>query len=210
MILASIRKAKKMGVYKQPNYDRDLYRKVKEQVDKANARLRNLDKAGEYYSWASKKLFDRLDTQTLKVLQKARKGGKILGINLTKTLTNTQLIAIEKATRQFLVSKTSTIKGIKGVKTSTISAIKSSLSYEDGKKVSEEDASFYYQMLGESDFDYFADKIGASTLWTLIDSAIEDNSSMNNWIKTLSNYIDFEQDSDVRNKAIALYSKYIT
>lgn len=207
--MASIRKAKKLGVYKQVDYDRDLYRRVKEQVDKANARLRNLEKAGEYNSWASKKLFDRLDTQTLKVLQRYRKGGKIERINLTRQLTNTQLIAIEKATRQFLVSKTSTIKGIKNVKSSTIKAIQTTLSEEDATKVTEEDAQFYYKMLGESDFDFFADKIGASTLWTLIDSAKENNSSLNSWINTLSNYIEFQEDADVRDMAINLYNKYI-
>lgn len=207
--MASIRKAKKLGVYKQVDYDRDLFRRVKEQVDKANARLRNLEKAGEYNSWASKKLFDRLDTQTLKVLQRYRKGGKIERINLTRQLTNTQLIAIEKATRQFLVSKTSTIKGIKNVKTSTIKAIQTTLSEEDAVKVTEEDAQFYYKMLGESDFDFFADKIGASTLWTLIDSAKESNSSLNSWINTLSNYIEFKEDADVRDMAINLYNKYI-
>lgn len=198
-----------MGVYKKVDYDRDLYRRVKEQVDKANARLRNLEKAGEYNSWASKKLFDRLDTQTLKVLQRYRKGGKIERINLTRQLTNTQLIAIEKATRQFLVSKTSTIKGIRNVKTSTIKAIQTTLSEEDAVKVTEEDAQFYYKMLGESDFDFFADKIGASTLWTLIDSAKESNSSLNSWINTLSNYIEFKEDADVRDMAINLYNKYI-
>ena len=207
--MASIRKAKKMGVYRQPNYDRDLYAKVKEQVDKANARLRNLAKSGEFGTWASKKLFDRLDTQTLKVLKRYRKGGGIEKINLTKTLTNTQLIALEKATRQFLVSKTSTIKGIKSVKTSTIESIKRTLSEEDAEKVTEQDAEFYYKMLGEKDFDFFADKIGASTLWTLIDSAKEDDSSLHSWVKTLENYIDFQEDADVRNMAINLFNKYI-
>lgn len=207
--MASIRKAKKLGIYKKVDYDKQLYARVKIEVDKANARLRSLEKTGNYNSYASKKLFDRLDTQTLKVLSKYRKGGKISGINLTRQLTNTQLVAIEKAVRQFLVSSTSTPKGIRNVKQATIKAIKTTLSEEDSAKVTEEDAEFYYKMLGENDFDYFADKIGASTLWTLIDSAKEENSTQSSWINTLSSYVDFSQDADVREKAINLYNKYI-
>lgn len=207
--MASIRKAKKLGIYKKVDYDKQLYARVKLEVDKANARLRSLEKTGNYNSYASKKLFDRLDTQTLKVLSKYRKGGKISGINLTRQLTNTQLVAIEKAVRQFLVSSTSTPKGIRNVKQATIKAIKTTLSEEDSAKVTEEDAEFYYKMLGENDFDYFADKIGASTLWTLIDSAKEENSTQSSWINTLSSYVDFSQDADVREKAINLYNKYI-
>lgn len=207
--MASIRKAKKMGVYKKVDYNKDLYRKVKEQVDKANARLRSLEKSGDYYSYASKKLFDRLDTQTLKVLSRYRKGGKISRINLTRSLTNTQLIAIEKATKQFLVSQTSTPKGIRKVQDSTIKSIQTTLSEEDALKVTEADAEFYYKMLGDNDFDYFSDKIGASTLWTLIDSAVDGGETESQWISTLSRYINFSEDADVREKAISLYNKYI-
>lgn len=208
--MASIRKAKKLGIYKKPSFNKDLYQDVKMQIEKVNKRLRSLERTGNYSSYASKKLFNRLDSETIKALQKTRKGKIVKGVKLPPTgLTNTQLIAVQKATRQFLVSKTSTPRGIQNVKASVIDAIKRTMSEDDARKISDEDAQFYFDMLGESDFDYFSDKIGASTLWTLIDTAIEKNHSQNTWLKTLNNYINFENDADVREKAINLYSKYI-
>lgn len=207
--MTSIRKAKKLGIYKKPSFNNTLYRDVKEQVDKANKRLRQLEKTGNYYSYASKKLFNRLDTETLKALEKTRKGKIVKAIRIPKTLTQTQLIAIQKATSQFLKSKTSTSKGIRNVKKSNLESIKRTMSDENGKKLTDEDAEFYFDMLGESDFDYFSDKIGASTLWTLIDTAIEKNQSQDTWLKILGNYINFENDADVKEKALNLYEKYI-
>lgn len=207
--MASIRKAKKLGIYKKPSFNKTLYRDVKMQVDKVNKRLRQLEKTGNYNSYASKKLFNRLDTETLKALEKTRKGKIIKAVKIPKNLTQTQLIAIQKATKQFLVSKTSSTKGIKQVKQSTIDAIKRTMSDEDAKKVTDEDAKFYFDMLGDNDFDYFADKIGASTLWTLIDSAIVGNYTQDRWLKTLNNYINFENDADVRERAIRLFEKYV-
>lgn len=207
--MASIRKAKKLGIYKKPSFNNTLYRDVKMQVDKVNKRLRQLEKTGNYNSYASKKLFNRLDTETLKALEKTRKGKIIKAVKIPKNLTQTQLIAIQKATKQFLVSKTSSSKGIKQVKQSTIDAIKRTMSEEDARKVTDEDAEFYFDMLGDNDFDYFADKIGASTLWTLIDSAIVGNYTQDRWLKTLNNYINFENDADVRERAIRLFEKYV-
>ena len=207
--MASIRKAKKLGIYKKPSYDKKLYNQVKIQIDKANKRLRQLERTGNYYSYASKKLFNRLDTETLNALQKTRKGKVIKSIKLPVSVTNTQLIAVQRATKQFLKSVTSTNKGIQSVKKSSIDAIKRTMSEENARKVNDEDAEFYYDMLGESDFDYFADKIGASKLWILIDTAIVGNWTQEKWLSTLNQYVNFENDADVRERAIRLYEKYI-
>ena len=74
--------------------------------------------------------------------------------------------------------------------------------------MTEEDAEFYYDMLGDDDFDYFADKIGASTLWQLIDEAIEMNDTEDSWLNRLGNYITLN-DLDIRDRAIRLYNKYV-
>ena len=63
-------------------------------------------------------------------------------------------------------------------------------------------------MLGDDDFDYFADKIGASTLWQLIDEAIEMNDTEDSWLNRLGNYITLN-DLDIRDRAIRLYNKYV-
>lgn len=209
--MTSIRKAKKLGLYKQKKVDTNLYKRVQKQVSEVNERLVKLRKSDEYGSWASKKLFNRLDTKNLDVLQKTRKGEKkVKRIKLNKNLSNTDLRAIEKATGQFLHSKTSTMKGINIVKNKTINAIRNTLSLEDGKKVTKEDAEYYYDMLANKDFDWFNDKIGASTMWTLIDDAIENNDSESDWIKRLETHAMTMNDMDARERAIRLYEKYIS
>lgn len=172
-------------------------------VKQANARLTRLNKAG--YStgtWSSKKLNTRLQTAKIGAWHRGR-------IKVKESMSETQLKAIQKATKQFLNSKTSTYKGINKVKKNTIKSLASTLSDEDRGKVNEEDAEFYYDMLGEDDFDYFADKIGASTLWILIDEANEQGDSQEGWLDRLSRYITLN-DEDVRNRAIRLYDKYIS
>ncbi len=203
--MASIRKAKKLGIYKAPKYTKDrakLMADTRKLVEQANRRLKGLNQAGYKGTWASKKLINRIDTKLLKAWSKQGK------IKLSRTLTNTQLKAIQKATDQFLKSKTSTIKGIRETEESTIKSIQATLSDEKRGLVTKEDAEFYYDMFGNDDFNYFADKIGASTLWQLIDDAIENNDSEDDWINRLGRYITLN-DLDVRERAIRLYNKYI-
>lgn len=203
--MASIRKAKKLGIYNPPKYTKErakLMAETRKKVDQANKRLKGLNNAGYKGTWASKKLANRIDTKTLKAWSKQGK------IKLNRNLTNTQLTAIQKATKQFLKSKTSTIKGIRDTESATIKSIQATLSDEKRGLVSKEDAEFYYDMLGEDDFDYFADKIGASTVWMLIDEAIENNDSENDWISRLGGHITLN-DLDIRDRAIRLYNKYI-
>lgn len=203
--MASIRKAKKLGIYKAPKYTKDrakLMADTRKLVDQANRRLKGLNQAGYKGTWASKKLINRIDTKLLNAWSKQGK------IKINRALTNTQLKAIQKATDQFLKSKTSTIKGIRETEDSTIKSIQATLSDEKRGLVTIEDAEFYYDMFGNDDFNYFADQIGASTLWQLIDEAIENNDSENDWINRLGRYITLN-DLDVRERAIRLYNKYI-
>ena len=203
--MASIRKAKKLGIYKPPKYTKErakLMAETRALVEKANKRLKGLNNAGYKGTWASKKLANRIDTKTLKAWSKQGK------IKLNRNLTNTQLTAIQKATKQFLNSKTSTIKGIRDTESATIKAIQETLSDEKRGLVNKEDAEFYYDMFGNDDFDYFADKIGASTLWMLIDDSIANDDSEDDWINRLGMYITLN-DLDVRERAIRLYYKYI-
>ena len=204
--MASIRKAKKLGIYKTPKYTKDrakLMSETRALVDKANRRLKGLKNVGYDKTYASKKLVKRLDTKNLKAITK---NGKI---KINKTLSNTQLKAIQKATRQFLESKTSTIKGIRDVKRSTLESLRATLSKDVNLTELEiEDA---YDMLSNKDFDYFnkEDRIGASTMWALIEDAIEEDKSEEDFVSSLFNIMDFSNDIDAIEKAKRLYDKYV-
>ena len=191
-------RVKRTPTQKQTN----LEKQVLKDVAVANARLKSLERKYQSGTWASRKLMNRLDKSVLNAWQ----GGRI---KIRKDMTNTQLRAVEKAINQFLVSKTSTKKGIGEVKQSTLDSLKITLSKT--QEMTDEEVEQAYEMLGDSDFDYFnkSDRIGASALWVLIDDAIESNMSESTFVDILSRYMDFSNDLDAKERASRLYQKYV-
>ena len=180
----------------------NLEKQVLKDVAIANQKLKSLERKYKSGTWASRKLMNRLNKSTLNAWQVGR-------IKVRKGMTNTQLRAIQKATNQFLVSKTSTKKGIGEVKKSTLDSLK--LTLTKTQEMTDEEIETAYNMLGDNDFDYFnkADRIGASALWILIDDAIESNMSESSFVDTLSRYMDFSNDLDAKERASRLYQKYV-
>ena len=212
--MASLRKAKKQAkkegrVFVNPNRAASLYRQVQTELKEVNKRLRALEKSGNYNSYSSKKLFERLGSKKLNVLNKSKKvnRGHVLGIKLKKNMSNTDLAAVSKAANQFLRSATSTPKKLKKVVEQTKKSMYETLKAQ-GKDISKEDIENYYEMLGNDDFDYFNEKIGASTMWSIIEDAIEYGDTKKRFLDRLNNYITLN-DVDIREKAIRLYNKYV-
>lgn len=215
--MASIRKAKKQAkkegrVFINPNRATSLYKQVQREIKEVNKRLRALEKSGNYNSYSSKKLFERLGSKKLNVLNKSKKvnKGHVLGIKLRKNMTNTDLAAVSKASNQFLRSATSTPKKLKKVVEQTKKSMYETLKAQ-GKDITKEDIEAYYEMLGDKDFDYFSDKVGASSMWAAIEDAIEEEDTQDQFIKRLNNMnlINVMTDQDAKAKAIRLYEKYI-
>jgi hypothetical protein len=63
-------------------------------------------------------------------------------------------------------------------------------------------------MFGDSDYNFFAEKIGASELDIIIKEAIDAKDSENDWIKRLGLYTKIKDD-DIKQRAINLYEKYV-
>ena len=192
-------KRKKFTSMKEQTKDA-FYRETLKHVQDANARLESLSRKYGSRTWASKKLFNRLDVSTLKAIKRGR-------VNITKNMTMTQLTSVRNAVDMFLKSKTSTKAGIKQVKESTLKSMKATLSLD--MEIDDADIEDFYDMLTEDVFKFFADKIGASTLWALIEDARESNSSQESFISMLERYIEIGNDLDIRDKAIRLYEKYV-
>ena len=209
--MASLRKAKKQAkkegrVFIDPTKEKkQLLRSVNEQVRETNKRLRQLDKKGFYGSFSSRKLFDRLGGGKINALEKVN--GKVVGVKVNKKMNVTELTAINKATKNFLRSETSTPYKIGKVVKNTKKAMLKTLKTKNDD-LTMEDIEFYYSMLGDSDFDYFADKIGSSDLWAIIDDAVDRGDSEEQFIARLGRYIS-TNDADVKKKAINLFNKYV-
>lgn len=177
-----------------------LEKETRKLVSKANARLDSLQRRYKSGTWASKKLANRLSSNKLNMWTKKGK------IKTGKNLTKAQLIGLNKAINQFLNSQTSTKKGISTWKKNQVESIK--LNRSDDSDFTEEDAEDFFEMFGDNDFDFFASKIGASTLQEIIYDAMRENDSEDEFVARLSLYIEIN-DLDIREKAIRLYEKYV-
>ena len=123
-------------------------------------------------------------------------------------MTVTQMKATIKATQQFLNSKTSTKRGIKQIKKTTIKQLAKSLGTEE-EDLTDEEAEALYDMLSD---DYVTDilkYIPASDFWALIEDAKEAGDNQDSFISRISDYIEFGNDVDMRNKLIMIYEKYV-
>ena len=179
-----------------------LEKETRKLVSKANARLDSLQRRYKSGTWASKKLANRLSSNKMKMWSKGK-------IKLGKNPTKQQMIAVNKAASQFLQSQTSTKKGISKTRQKTIESLRGTLSTED-KEMSFEDAEKFYEMFGEDSFSNIADKIGASALQAVIEDAIEENDSSNDFIKRIETYAGLSMnDLDIRQSANILFEKYV-
>lgn len=218
----------KKTISNKNNIKSDLYKQVQKQVRETNKRLEKLSrgydvnkavrnpKTGRFErvskevkrvsydagTWASKKLINRLETSTLDAWAKGR-------VIIRENMTITQLRAVQKATSQFMASKTSTLKGIQSVKESTKESLKATLSDEDLGEITDSEVETMYNMLSDNDFRFLSDKVGASTAWSLIEDAKENNDTEKGWINRLNRYAFEINDVDIRNKALEIYNKYI-
>lgn len=213
--MTSLRKARKMKIKVQPKMTAErqkIYRETLETVSKVNRRLKGLKNAGYSGSWASKKLENRLDTKNLKAWSKAGK------VKINKSLTNTQLLAIQKASNQFLASETSKARGIEKTREKTIESLKATLAKDE--TLDNLDAETAYDMLSDDDFNYFntEEKVGASTLWALLEDSVEYidgkgesaiTRDRNSFVNKVMNMYDSSNDVQARERLMRLYNNYV-
>lgn len=211
--MASLRKAKKQAkregrVFVEPDFlkRRKLAKKVQEQINIVNKRLKILDKKGYYNSFSSKKLFERLESDKFNALQRIK--GKVVGVKLRDNMTITDLNAVSRASRNFLASATSTPSRIERVVRQTKQSMLKTLKIKKSDKITMEDIETYYEMLGDKDFDAFNEKIGASSMWSFIDEATYKQEDLTSFLAKLNKH-NILNNEDMRKKAVNLYNKYV-
>ena len=212
MALSKARKKLKkrtIQVIKQREYNL-LERQVKKQVQEVNQRLKSLERQTKVGSWSSGKLKTRIKSNKTKGLM--YKGKRI---KLKPKMTKTNLTQVQKATRQFLESATSTKQGIKKVKEETVRTLQKTLNLEKEDKISEDDAEFMYNMLKNKEFAHFnkssnkEEFIGASAIWSEIDRAYIENITEEDFVERLQNLRQQDFTIDEKKKAERIYQMYV-
>lgn len=150
-------------------------------------------------TWASKKLLDKVDTYL---------GGKI---SVNRTMSIPELTLLNKALRNFLSSKTSTIKGIQEVEKQTKQNISNLITDVDNPDIDESDIETLYNFFEDQDFRDVTEYIPPSDLYIILNDSKQTGDSSKMFMSKIENYIDkdsLNSDSDMKEKLTRIYNKF--
>ena len=156
------------------------YERLRKEVDKVNKRIRNIETKYGDKSWAINQLYNKIDTDLVKGINKRGY------VRINKSMSNIQLKAIEKATGEFMSSKTSTLTGIR----KTVKDVKSSLqaTFGDfGHPISTRDINKLYNLVEDKDKRDLVQNIGASEVWATLIQAKDQNLSFDKFYNLIEN-----------------------
>ena len=177
---------------------------LKKDVAKANKRIRNIEKSYGEDSWAINQLYNKLrDNQLVNGINKQGL------VRVNKNMSNIQLRAIQKATNEFLESKTSKLGGIK----STIKDVKNSLkaTYGDmGNRLTNKEINTLYDLVEDKNKRIMTEQIGASDLWATLVQAKEQGLSKNQFEDLINRRSQADlNDLDAKQFLEDIYSNYV-
>ena len=184
---------------------RKLYKEVERQVQIVNDRLSSLERKHASGTWASRKLFTRVkNNKTKGLLYKGKR------IRLKPKMNKTNLVQLQKATRQFLDSATSTNKGINKIKKKTIESLKGTLNFNQKEKLSDKDVESMYKILEDEGYKaHLMDMIPPSLLWQELSYCISHNLGVDTFISRLNKYLEQDMDLDLQEEARRIFETYV-
>lgn len=186
----------------QTKEQQQLYNFLQKEVRKANYRLDRLEKIlGSKEQWASRKLYDKLDSDMIQAINSSGH------VTLSKKMSMTQLKAVRKAVENFNNSKTSTIKGIKEASINIRLGLKNSLS-DEKNEISDEDTEIIFQIMGDINAKDFTARMKDSEFINLIQACIEQRWNKDKFVNQLLNYCNESNNLDLKEKSEKLYNKY--
>lgn len=174
-------------------------------LEKANKRIKGLQKHGDLGTYASKDLM-RLVSQNKNV--KFNKSKK-LTISKPKSMGFGELRLINKRLKEFNKAKTGTHAGIEDVKASTKKKMKETLSGLTDQDISDSDAEFIYTLFNDKNTSSIFDFIKPSDLIIILNYCKENNVSEEGFWDGLQKYIDTTNQTDLKEKAISVYQNYM-
>ena len=183
-----------------------LYRDTMKQVREVNERLNSLERRHESGTWATGKLKTRIKSNKTKGLM--YKGKRI---KLKPKMTKTSLTAVQKATRQFLESATSTNKGIREVKDKTIRTLKETLNLDnDLHKFSDKEVENIHKVFEVKSTRNLVDEVGGSLLIQELAYSVKHDLDADSFIDRINKYMEQDIDLDLKQQAIQFFNDYIS
>lgn len=178
----------------------ELFNKLKKLAKRANQRIVRIERVFGKDVWAVKTLRNKLDIEPLQAWTKTGR------VKYNKSMTITQLRATIKFVNNFLNSQTSTISGIKKVKKTQVKniAVRLSIDYEE---LEDDEAELLYNLYNDKDFKFLTKEgfIPPSEFQALIEYSRQKNLSDDEFIETMTDYMQNGSDVDIRRRLSRIY-----
>lgn len=179
-----------------------LFNELKKLSKTANQRILEIERRYGERSWAVKRLAERLEVQNLQALSSSGR------IRVSKGFSEVQMKAIIKATKNFLKSETSTLRGIKNTSKRLKQNIRKTVS-SDEFEVSDEDIETLYNIFENDDVSWLMKYVPPSDLWILLQDAKESQDTFDDFLGRIERYIEVENDVTTILKLRRIYNKYV-
>lgn len=184
-------------------------RQTKAEVDVINRMLEALEEQGYSNTWASKTLFNKLDSTKINIVA----NGKIDKSKISKDYSMSSLVYIRKALNDFKASKTSTVKGVEARIDDERQFIAEQTDNEEfANSLSEEELGQIYSVFNDVDYKALTEsgQYESDEIFSFIVEAKEQNYGVRKFMQTIRAYSEDYPDRDVRDSFKAIYKKYVT
>lgn len=176
------------------------------EVKKANANLRNLDRAREYGTYASRRLLRNV--VNAKNIRYSRKSKNRIRVKNMIDLKTSEKRLILKNLEKFNKSKTSSNLGVKRTREEIRKEVAYNLGKNKGMKIDDADVEKFFDLVYDEDFRYFADKIEDSEAFIILKEVENRNGGKFELGKLLKTHMSLNSE-EARNAAKKLYEKYV-
>lgn len=185
-------------------FSRGDYEKLLKDVRKANQRIQKIQGRYGESSWAVNQLYEKIDNNNINGISTLTGN-----IRISRNMSDIQLRAIQKATKIFLDSQTSTLRGVRKAVNNMQEALKKNYS-DINKPLSDKDAEKLYNIIENRDIRNTVEQIGASETWTRTLRAKEQNLSKDKFIDLFRNTNIDINDLDIKADLERIYQMYMS
>ena len=174
-------------------------------LEKANKRIKQLQKTGDFGTYASKDLL-RLASQNKHI-----KFTKSKRLTMVKPgdINFAEMRLINKRLKEFNKAKTGTPSGIREVSESTRQKMKETLSGLTDRDIKDSDVEFLYDLFTDKSNSNLFEYISPSELVIILSYAKEHHQSFESFWQALQNYTEITNQSDLREQALKIYNNYM-
>ena len=176
------------------------------EVKKANANLRNLDRAREYGTYASRRLLRNVVNS--KNIRYSRKSKNRIRVKNMLDLKTPEKRLILKDLQKFNKASTSSAIGVEKTRSEIRKQVAFNLGKNKGMNIDDADVEKFFELVYDEDFRYFADKIEDSEAFIILKEVEMRNGGKFELGKLLQKHMTLNSE-EARNAAKNLYEKYV-